>query len=160
MQYLKTQILFRKEFIPVYLYYKEQNKLVLAYGISETEPPIENWIFNNKKESISDWHIKEFGSKPDRYGASLIKAIYNTDKELDSDLMQKDLNELLVEYSKYSFESDLQKIPSKIQTKGTWKFTSIFLDEIINKNNLKKGDQRLVFSLRKNRLNMDYWPTV
>ena len=32
---------------PVYLYFKDKNILILAYGISETKPPLHEWVINN-----------------------------------------------------------------------------------------------------------------
>lgn len=36
---------------PVYLYYKDYDLLILAYGISETNKPQKNGIFETKKKS-------------------------------------------------------------------------------------------------------------
>ena len=57
-----------KGIYPVFLYYKEYNKLVLAYGISETKKSDCNWKNTEHLQSIEEWHIKEFQKKPDRYG--------------------------------------------------------------------------------------------
>jgi hypothetical protein len=60
-------------YFPVYLYYKEQNVLVLSYGISETsEFPI-NWT---KEIQDSNKKISEEVLNPARYGDSYVYALY------------------------------------------------------------------------------------
>lgn len=61
---------------PVYLYYKEYDILILAYGLSETIPPEINWSFDTPPETISDFFQKK-GIKPKRYGSSYIFKSYN-----------------------------------------------------------------------------------
>ena len=58
---------------PVYLYYKEQNILVLAYGISETHIPEVSWTkdIHETKTKISD-----FIENPFRYGDSYVYKNY------------------------------------------------------------------------------------
>jgi len=61
-------------FYPVYLYYKTENILILAYGVSETEEYSENWpdeIVRNSK-TIQDF----FGKVVPRYGDSLVFRTY------------------------------------------------------------------------------------
>ena len=54
-------------YYPVYLFYKKENILILAYGISETVDYEDPWsreiVENNEK-------IKDFLDKPFKYGAS------------------------------------------------------------------------------------------
>ena len=58
---------------PVYLYYKEQNILILAYGISETHIPEVSWTkdIHETKTKISD-----FIENPFRYGDSYLYKYY------------------------------------------------------------------------------------
>ncbi len=58
---------------PVYLYYKEQNILILAYGISETHIPEVSWTkdIHETKTKISD-----FIENPFRYGDSYVYKYY------------------------------------------------------------------------------------
>ena len=89
---------------PVYLYYKKFKKLVLAYGISETEEPIIQWpnmeAIKTDKKKIKDWAYDSFSLEADRYGSSYIKAEYDLTRPLDSKIIESDLNEILSEYSK------------------------------------------------------------
>ena len=60
-------------YYPVYLYYKEQNILILAYGISETHIPEVSWTkdIHETKTKISD-----FIENPFRYGDSYVYKNY------------------------------------------------------------------------------------
>jgi 5-methylcytosine-specific restriction protein B len=91
---------------PVYLYYKEINKFILAYGLSETTDSVNQWSNTESLQTIEDWYIKEYGNKPARYGCSFIKSIYDLDNELSADQIQSDLDEILDEYSKQDFTID------------------------------------------------------
>ena len=73
-------------------------KLVLAYGISDTSEPETNWINIDNKELITNWHIKVTGEKPERYGSSYVKAVYDIDENLNKGLIEKDLEDILLEY--------------------------------------------------------------
>ena len=95
----------QKGIYPVFLYYKEYHKLVLAYGISETEQVDYNWSNTEKLQSIEEWHLKEFKKKPDRYGSSFIKGIYDVSKGLDEDTLTTDLEELIAVYENIDFSS-------------------------------------------------------
>ena len=60
-------------FYPVYLFYKKENKLVLAYGISETSEYPQTWpseVVNNHKK------ITEYIDNPPRYGDSFLFKSY------------------------------------------------------------------------------------
>ncbi len=61
-------------FYPVYLYYKELNTLVLAYGISETEESTENWPAEimNSTQTIQAY----FDRDVPRYGDSYVFKAY------------------------------------------------------------------------------------
>ena len=95
-------------FYPVYLFYKNENKLILAYGVSETsEYPI-TWpseITNNNKR------IKDYLNNPPRYGDSFLFKTYNIelnnnkvsfqsdDKKIQTnENLIKDLNEIIKVY--------------------------------------------------------------
>lgn len=61
-------------YYPVYLFYKKENKLILAYGLSETSEFASTWpveIINNEKR------IDNYITEPWRYGDSFVYKIYN-----------------------------------------------------------------------------------
>jgi 5-methylcytosine-specific restriction enzyme B len=97
---------------PVYLYYKDYDLLILAYGISETNKPQKKWDIRNK-ETINDFFKNNFGEKPDRYGNSFVFKIYDLKQELYKQQVEKDLELILFEYTKINFddfESDKKKL--------------------------------------------------
>ncbi|MGN6420872.1 MAG: MrcB family domain-containing protein [Pseudobacter sp.] len=63
---------------PVYLYYKEQQILILAFGVSETNMPLNQW--NVSTQTIEGYFNENYSStKPKRYGSSYYFASYNID---------------------------------------------------------------------------------
>lgn len=56
---------------PVYLYYKSNDLLVLAYGVSETNPPMMNWS-GGDKISIREYFKENQYQTPERYGDSFV----------------------------------------------------------------------------------------
>jgi hypothetical protein len=66
-------------FYPVYLYFKKQELLILAYGISETNQPTNNWN-RSGKQTISKYFNVNGLSSPDRYGNSYVYKTYNPEK--------------------------------------------------------------------------------
>ncbi|HBT86175.1 MAG TPA: hypothetical protein DEB12_09780, partial [Porphyromonadaceae bacterium] len=40
---------------PVYLYYKDYKTLILAYGISESNPPLTNWSNPDSKQTLNEY---------------------------------------------------------------------------------------------------------
>ncbi len=84
---------------PVYLFYKKVNKLILAYGISETNRPVKNWNIQNSK-TILDYFAEFNLGKPDRYGASYIYKVYNVDDLPSEEIIEEDLNKLIQFYLK------------------------------------------------------------
>jgi hypothetical protein len=92
-----------KGIYPVFLYYKELNILILAYGISETEKSEFDWNITEKYITINEWYANKFSRRPDRYGTSYIKSTYDLNIPLDMDLIEQDLKEIISEYNELSF---------------------------------------------------------
>tara|TARA_B100000609_G_C17153309_1_gene402104 strand:- start:100 stop:1038 length:939 start_codon:yes stop_codon:yes gene_type:complete len=97
-------------FYPVYLFYKKERKLVLAYGISETKESKTSWPFEIEQNFK---RIKEVIDKPPRYGESFKFKLYtikieNSDtffideslKSCDSNDLERDLTEIINFYKK------------------------------------------------------------
>jgi 5-methylcytosine-specific restriction protein B len=92
---------------PVYLLYKEVNKLVLAYGVSETKTPDINWNIN--APTLNNYFKDSALGDPKPYPNSFIYAVYDLDKELDKIQVDKDLNELIKIY-KHTLKTETQEI--------------------------------------------------
>lgn len=102
---------------PVYLYYKEKNLLILAYGVSETNKPPINWKLSNPLTIKNFFDEKKLG-EPDRYGSSFVFKSYDVTSNLDEDTIDEDLEMLLSIYKSYDFkENSSQKTIDKFNFK-------------------------------------------
>tara|TARA_B100000886_G_C20346806_1_gene459050 strand:+ start:118 stop:1017 length:900 start_codon:yes stop_codon:yes gene_type:complete len=90
---------------PVYLFYKEQNTLILAYGISETHIPEVSWTkdIHDTKTKISD-----FIENPFRYGDSYVYKHYEPLVENDEVTFVRDEEIISTE----ELENELKEIVS------------------------------------------------
>ena len=103
---------------PVYLYYKEENALMLAYGVSETNDPNKEW-----SKEVRENHPKIFSFFDEdvpRYGDSFVKEAYKVEvgdeislfKNYESEEQKKvtaqefsdDFSEILKEYKELSVD--------------------------------------------------------
>lgn len=82
---------------PVYLYYKEKDILILAYGISETNEPNRTWNLQNGIK-INEYFLKNYSKNAEKYGASFVYKVYDLKKELDEKEINDDLNALIAIY--------------------------------------------------------------
>ncbi|WP_051119706.1 McrB family protein [Gillisia sp. CAL575] len=97
ISFLKKPFTTSEGIYPVYLFYKNIDKLVLAYGVSETNKPQIEWKINNPIK-IKDHFRDNSLDKPDRYGDSFVFKIYNTNNLPDKDILDSDLNEIIQQY--------------------------------------------------------------
>ncbi|MCF8233253.1 MAG: EVE domain-containing protein [Bacteroidales bacterium] len=104
MAFLKDPNKVSEGIYPVYLYYKEFDLLILAYGMGEATEPKHRWPNEKDLTSIKEWFKVNKDAKPERYGESYVKAIYELDKELDSKSIENDLNDLIDYYKNIDFE--------------------------------------------------------
>jgi len=82
---------------PVYLYYKDFEILILAYGVSETNVPDSIWNITDK-QSISEYFNENYSQNPDRYGSSFIFKVYNVKDLPSKEMLDNDLNAILKSY--------------------------------------------------------------
>ena len=82
---------------PVYLYYKYENLLILAYGISETHKTNRIWNISNPK-TIQQYFADNNLGKPGRYGSSFIYKSYDLENEIVENEINSDLNEIISIY--------------------------------------------------------------
>jgi len=93
-------------YYPVYLYYKKENILILAYGISETVDYEQPWT---KEIEDRNEKIKDFLAKPFRYGESYVFKTY-VPKISESEIKYfRDGREI----SENELEEDLKSITNK-----------------------------------------------
>ncbi|MFC1682734.1 MrcB family domain-containing protein [Candidatus Zixiibacteriota bacterium] len=105
-----------KGIYPVYLYYKEQEILILAYGVSETKAPPRNWPGAESMHSIKRYFNERYGQDPWRYGDSFVYKVYETSdlQERNKHRLDGDLRILIEEYLSIDFgtRSDSDKSDS------------------------------------------------
>ncbi|OJV17547.1 MAG: hypothetical protein BGO21_13905 [Dyadobacter sp. 50-39] len=82
---------------PFYLFYKNQQLLILAFGISETLPPEIPWR-QPDAETIDSYFKMQGLGKPAKYGGSFVFRVYEA-RDLEKGQIEADLNEMLVIYS-------------------------------------------------------------
>lgn len=97
---------------PVYLYYKDYDILILAFGVSETNYPDSNWNITDKT-SISKYFNEKYSKEPDRYGSSIVYKVYNVEDMPSPEILDNDLNSILEIYGKQSNTKILKNIKIK-----------------------------------------------
>lgn len=84
---------------PVFYFFKQYNKLILAYGISETKRPKRNWIGILNTKKIIDY-FNDLGISPHKYHQSYVYEVYSTIKDLDWNKIEMDLDNLITKYKR------------------------------------------------------------
>ena len=123
VSFLAPEMRTSEGFYPVYLFYKKENKLILAYGISETSEAKTSWpeeISNNKTK------ISDYLDNPPRYGDSFVfksytptiqgnevKYVSDDNQAISNDMLKNNLNEI-VNYYKKVFSLEIKKEDSPI----------------------------------------------
>ena len=92
---------------PVYLYFKDLGKLILAYGVSETNIPSTVWNIQNPI-TISHYFDNNNLGRPERYGASYIYKVYDADNLPAKGVIDNDLNKLIEFYLNKTNEMEIQ----------------------------------------------------
>ncbi len=123
VSFLAPEMRTSEGFYPVYLFYKKENKLILAYGISETSEAKTSWpeeISNNKTK------ISDYLDNPPRYGDSFVfksytptiqgnevKYVGDDNQGISNDMLKNNLTEI-VNYYKKVFSLEIKKEDSHI----------------------------------------------
>ena len=123
ISFLAPEMRTSEGFYPVYLFYKKENKLILAYGISETSEAKTSWpeeISNNKTK------ISDYLDNPPRYGDSFVfksytptiqgnevKYVSDDNQAISNDMLKNNLTEI-VNYYKKVFSLEIKKEDSPI----------------------------------------------
>lgn len=112
ISFTPQEMLVRRGFYPVYLYYKDLETLILAYGVSETEESSQQWPVEimNSAQTVAAF----FDQNVPRYGDSFVFKAYNvktegkkvkytytdSDKEVSEKDLEADLSVILEYYKK------------------------------------------------------------
>lgn len=117
ISFLREGISTNNGIYPVYLLFKKQNLLILAYGLSEENDSDFDWKLNNPK-SIEHYLQENNLGKPFRYGKSYIYKVYNLEELPEGGILEDDLNNLIDYYKELKFENiETENIESKIKFK-------------------------------------------
>lgn len=88
-----------KGIYPVYLYYRAGRILILAKGVSATNPPVINWEVGEGDQTVEQYFQTEYKKSAIRYGESYVHAVYDLSEELDKEQVDADLSNLIDEYA-------------------------------------------------------------
>ena len=86
------------DIFPIYLLYKKQRKLVLAYGVREGGVVRMKW--NVDAPTIGEYFSAKGWEKPAKYGNSHVFKVYDLSQKLDENTMNSDLDELIGIYKR------------------------------------------------------------
>jgi len=84
---------------PVFYFFKNDHKLILAYGISEKNKPKKLWFVPPNTKTIKQY-FDSLHKTPHKYHYSYVYEIYSTYKDLDYVKIEADLNRLIARYIK------------------------------------------------------------
>ncbi len=100
---------------PVYLYYRDIDLLILAYGVSATNPPDVQWQINNP-QTIGEYFKKNNIIAPNKYNKSFVYKVYPGNAIDES--ADNDLDDLIRTYKQF-FSIDTNTETSKQETTPT-----------------------------------------
>jgi len=109
-----------KGIYPVLLLFREDNVLLLCYGISETTPPERSWeTAPGDAKTVSAWFAAKFGRAPDRYGQSYVRAAYELDKPLPLEELKRELDIVIDQYEEILGEpTDTEPAPETLPVRA------------------------------------------
>lgn len=91
---------------PVFLYYSEQETLILAYGVSETRKPASLWNLPDDIQTVESYFSTIRLGTPKRYGSSFVFRVYSPTTEIEPSKLDQDLNQLIAYYKKIMTPAD------------------------------------------------------
>ena len=72
---------------PVLLYYREARVLILAYGVSETNRPVNSWRDLDDAQTVTEFQHQKLNREPERYGTSYVDTSFDIPDGLDLELL-------------------------------------------------------------------------
>jgi 5-methylcytosine-specific restriction protein B len=96
---------------PVVLYFKSDEVLVVAYGISETNRPEAHWEDLGAAESVGKYLESNFDVSADRYGSSIVHKGFKISEEVDDAGIEKALDEVIGAYHKQFSDQPVEAEP-------------------------------------------------
>ena len=93
---------------PVYLLFKNENLLILAYGLSEENVTNYDWKLDSPK-TINTYFVENNLGKPFRYGKSYVFKAYKLNELPTMEILDSDLQNLLDYYKSLNFNNSTKK---------------------------------------------------
>ena len=85
----------RNGIYPVYLYYKNYDLLILAFGLSEKNSPTVSWKSKHAKQTIKSYFEDNYSIKPEKYGSSYVYKTYNANNRASEEVLESDLSTII-----------------------------------------------------------------
>ncbi|MBB6682617.1 DUF3578 domain-containing protein [Aequorivita sp. 609] len=109
---------------PVFLYYKEFKILILAYGVSETKEPLQNWNEPGLKTTIKEYFNNTLSLNSIKFGTSYVYKSYNIDNLPSEEIFIKDLMNLIKEYKSLFANNKIKEESLKVTKKENFNLYS------------------------------------
>jgi 5-methylcytosine-specific restriction enzyme B len=97
---------------PVFLLFREHNVFLLCYGVSEENRPARAWTGIGERKTVKDWFSAKFGRTPDRYGDSLVRAVFDVGRAIDFQDLTFELDNVVAEYQRLANDGPLLDAPN------------------------------------------------
>ncbi|MDF0720752.1 DUF3578 domain-containing protein [Kaistella sp. PBT33-4] len=110
ISFLRKEVTTSNGIYPVYLYYKKEGILILAYGISETNDSKFHWPIK-QHQTIEEYFGQNNLGKPFRYGRSYIYKVYDANNMPDQRTIDEDLISLLEFYKSLELDDTSLRDP-------------------------------------------------
>ena len=113
---------------PVVLYYKSTGRLIVTYGLSETNKPKETWKDLGDAPTITEYFEDAQLEAPARYGKSYVFKSFDLAEGVDEEAIEAAIDELIGKYHA-QFEESRPTVPP-VETDGTLR-TSRSVERIV-----------------------------
>ncbi len=117
---------------PVLLYYRALGRLIVAFGISETNAPKVSWDSVAQSPTIEANFAREGLTMPERYGASHVHKAFDLSESVDLEGIQRALDEVIGRY-RAQFEAVVAGDPPKTEPSALYTVVEaldgLFIDE-------------------------------
>lgn len=137
---------------PVYLYYKDQGVLILAFGVSETTESKYNWQLDPSTLTVKQVFAQRNLEPPYRYGDSFVYKVYKVDSLPENTVLDQDLNDIITIYKNQvgvNANNPTEKQTTSINTE-TKAFDYAYFNSCLSNANLHFNDnlvKRFIASL-------------
>lgn len=130
---------------PVLLYYRDAKVLILALGLSETNPSTKSWSNTSNLKTVSEFLRSEHGRDAERYGDSFVDIAFAVPDGLEIGKLSERLDSIIDRYERTlgsaaqeTAASQLQELASADLVKDVF-VEREFFDRLVQRLELKKN---------------------